>query len=234
MPANITEEILTPLTTDWPQISGLVYPYFLNVVEAEEGFGYWLALIPCVLLAIFAIYWLVAVIIVTVNPKRHDIFKDLARFGVPLDKVADKIEADFRLGIVKIGPFEFGKTFFARRSSVAFQAMLYRDLIWAYLNVTETKSKFGKAVKYEMHFLDKYGMRMKRELKEKEAQQILKLISQRAPWAYIGDDPDNARMWKRERQQMITKVEQQRVRLREDREARMREPQAELAPLIRH
>jgi hypothetical protein len=237
MPSDIEREILTPLQTeDWPEVSGLVLPYYLQVVEAEEGFGYWLGLIPVVILLAVAVYILVAVVIVTVNPKRHDIFRDLARFGVPLAKVAEKIEADFRLGVVKIGAFEFGKVFFVRRSAVAFQAMLYRDLIWARVQIVEERHRGMKPVVHRtMMFSDKYGTTIKWKLDEQEQQQILRLIGQRAPWAFVGDDPAYAKMWARDRKAMIEQVERQRARLRDDRETRREEPQAEyeLAPLVR-
>ncbi|GAP15992.1 hypothetical protein LARV_03787 [Longilinea arvoryzae] len=203
-------EIVQSIETDQPELTGVFLPFMLEtgnfrlngILGIVIGLG---VLAACVV-------GLVKGIRRSGDPNEHPIARRLARLG-PVDFVISRIEGEMTSNHLTLGKAHLTANWLVFAPGSDLQAARFEDIAWIYKHVT-TYRTYGIPVskRFVAKVFDRFGGQMTIEAgnKESKADELVRAIYERAPWALAGFTPDLEKAWKKDRTAFLDAVEQRR------------------------
>jgi hypothetical protein len=203
---EIQREVVDVIYEDEPDLEGIFLPYMLDATDFRTP-GY-LGLIVAAVVLVLSLAGLFTTLRRMSNPASHPAVKSLSRFGDP-NTVAQQIELEMASEHPQVGNLHFTRNWMVHKQSASMEAMRYRDVVWAYKRVTQLRTygiPTGKT--FNIHIFDRFGKSITPSAKELQVDEALSGIAQRAPWAFIGYDGELEKAWKKQREQVISVIDQ--------------------------
>lgn len=203
---EIQREVIDAIYNDEPNLEGVFLPYMVDATDFKAP-GYIGLAIAAVVLA-GSLFGILTATRRMSNPDLHPAVKSLSRFG-DASSVAQQIEVEMHSEHPQVGSLHFTRNWLVHKQHASLEAMRYQDLVWAYKKVTQRRTygiPTGKT--FNIHIFDRHGKSITPVAKELEVDEALRALSQRAPWAFIGYDADLEKSWKKERERVISVIDQ--------------------------
>lgn len=212
---EIQREVVDAIYDEEPDLEGVFLPYMLDATDFKTPGYIGLAIAAVVLLG--CLYGIFTAMRRMSNPDLHPAVKSLSRFG-DASSVAQQIEVEMHSDHPQVSNLHFTRNWLVHKQHASMEAMRYQDIVWAYKKVTQRRTygvPTGKT--FNIHIFDRHGKSITPVAKELEVDEALKGISQRAPWAFVGYDADLEKAWKKDRDHVISVIDQ---RIQENRAAK--------------
>jgi hypothetical protein len=160
------------------------YPFMLDTVPFQRAGYIWIA-VTVVLLALFA--WKgVPALRDAREPELHPLAQRVIQWGDPIGTAA-AIEREWHSPPVKkTRGWKVTENYLIQTAFFAFNVHRFADLLWAYKHITKHSVNFiptGKTYAAHMHFQSGFAQVTGGEL---VINNLLQLMSQKAPWAVLG------------------------------------------------
>ncbi len=212
-----TAEVILKLEQDVPGIQAAFLPFKLQTGDFR-GSGL-LGIIIAIAVLALSIFGLVTVLHRMSDPDAHPILKRLSRFG-PLDFVVSRIEAELASPHATLratsGKLHLTNTWLVNPTLTSLQATRFEDIAWAYKHVFKYRQYFITVSKtYSAMVCDRSGARIQITVGSKEApaDEMMKAILERAPWAIAGYTDELNRAWNKDRPAFLAAVDQRKSQL---------------------
>jgi hypothetical protein len=210
IPSDLYAQLITPVVTKNPGAKEMFVPYMLDQVEDYKFGGYMgLALgLPCAALAIWNLQkvgrrW--------GKPENHPIAKQLSADG-DAATIASQVEQEVNApNTHTISNTTITPNWVFRKTTYSLDALRLEDLVWFYQKVTTHRTNgvpTGKT--YSTMLFDRAGRTFEMNANESQVQEIMTILYDKAPWAISGYSDDLQKMWKKERESMISAVDERR------------------------
>jgi hypothetical protein len=168
-------------------------------------FTHWFPLVLVVPGVIMLGFWLKRIL----NPRAHPIYKELARFGDP-QQLADQVNQEF-VGVKANDVTQFGKTWLAQGNTYGLDLVPWQEIVWLYIhsevrnrvrtNYVRVKSRGGQQLSAPTWAdMDR-------------AEQFLRDLYTRAPWAEVGYSPEIESQWTKQRAEFVARVDARKATL---------------------
>lgn len=212
--ADEQSEIIDDMVAEEPLLEGVFLPYMINTGNFRAG-GL-IGLVLGGLAGLGCVLGLVTYLRRNADPSIHPILKSLNRFG-PIEFTTSRIDAELSgEHPVLAKNFHLTKNWLVHAPAGKFSAMRYEDLAWLYMHITTHKS-YGVTVgkTFTVMAYDKFGEQAQMMVGNKEvvAQEVIREIGQRAPWAVGGFSPELNKAWKKDRETFLAEVEKRKAQL---------------------
>jgi hypothetical protein len=205
---------LTPITDSVArEVAGLVesengvelLPVMLDIVDTPVNWYGGAAVLLVLLLG--GLWGVMTFFQRNANPKNHPTLKKLATYG-DVDKVIDSIDKELGSMPDEVGKLKLTRNWLVQSAGSTFEAIPYRDVVWAYKMIQTGKYNTKT---YYAHVGDKHGKMLAILAKEEQVNQMLQAVMSHAPWAFAGYSEDLKKAWDKDRQQLVTAVEQRKA-----------------------
>jgi hypothetical protein len=209
--AEERSKVIEPLRSELPaeMRSMLNGSKILDMTQAENK-GFWIAgAVLCAGIGLWGVALTLRSVGRTFVPATHPIWKQLDRFGQPVDDVMRAIETDRESGSTKIGPLEVSRRWIVRRSIMNFQAMRIQDIVWVY----GAAQSSGNSTSYVVRVYDRYGVEIVAAVNRKNLEESVNAVHNLAPWALLGTNKEAERIWKENRDDFIRQVDNRKREL---------------------
>lgn len=204
-------QVIEPLRRELPaEMRAMLNGNKILDMTLAENKGFWIAgALLCAGIGIWGISLTLQSIGRTLVPATHPIWKQLDRFGQPIDDVIRAIEADRANGITKIGPLEVSKNWIVRRTMLNFQVMRIQDIVWVYGKVQSSSN----SISYMVCLHDRHGIEITATVNRKKLEETVDALHKLAPWALLGTNEEAKRLWKENRDEFIRQVDNRKREL---------------------
>ncbi len=213
--ADENKEVLLKLEQDVPGVKAAFLPFKLETGDFRSTGAVGILIAAGVL--ILAVIGLVMALRRMSDPNSHPILKRLSRFG-PLDFTVSRIEAELaaphptlRAGT---GKLNLTNSWLVYETLTNVLATRFEDIAWVYKHVFNYRQYFITVSRtFSAMVCDRSGARMQVTVggKEPPADEMLKAILERAPWAVVGYSDDLNRAWNTNRPAFLAAVDQRRT-----------------------
>ncbi len=207
-------EVILSLEKDYPGVQAAFLPFKLETGDFRAS-----SLVGILIAAVLIILSIIGLVISLrrINdPNSHPILKRLSRFG-PLDFVVSRIEAELASPHETLrastGKLHLTNTWLVHDTLTNVLATRFEDVAWVYKHVFKYRQYFITVSKtYSAMVCDRSGAQMQITVgvKEPPADEMLKAILQRAPWAIAGFTDDLQRAWRNDRPAFLAAVDQRK------------------------
>src|SRR3954451_5615292 len=158
-------------------------------------FAHWFPLVLIVPGVIMLGFWLKRIL----NCRAHPIYKELARFGDP-QQLAEQVNQEFA-GVKANDVTQFGTNWLAQGNTYGLDLVPWQEIVWLYIhsevrnrvrtNYVRVKSRGGQQLSAPTWSdMDR-------------AEQFLRELYARAPWAEVGYTPEIEAQWTKQRAEFI-------------------------------
>jgi hypothetical protein len=144
------------------------------------------------------------------DPERHPVWKRVVHWGDPMG-IALEAEHDYDNALMrgKAG-WRLGNKFLMRSTFFTFNVLRFHDVLWAYKKITRHSINFIPTGKTYDAIVACYGGTATIGGKEKQVNELLNFIQQRAPWAIYGFSDQLAATFNKHNADFARGVEQRR------------------------
>ncbi len=208
MSSDEQEHVINDIAKDYPGVKDSFMPFVLDTASYRQPGFIGLAVAAVILL--LSLFGLFTWISRSSNPLNHPIMKGLKRFGDP-QATAGQIEMEMVGDPVTAGKLRFTRSWLFQATNTTFKAMRLNDVMWIHKQVTQRRTNgipSGKS--YAVMIYDRYGTIMTVPAKDKQVDEMIQGVVNRAPWVIAGYNLDIQNMWKSNRQNFIATVDQRR------------------------
>lgn len=208
LPADEQREIVDDFDREYPEYEGAFLPMMLDTSSFRTDGYIWYTVAG---VALAACGWgLVTALRRFSDPLKHPFFKRLAAYGQP-QAVASEIENEMLAPTASINKVSVTNTWLVSRHR-GFHAARLQDIVWVYRHVTKTKYYGVITVRtdHAVHVWDRFGQKIEVQLKEKQANELIELVVQHAPWAIAGYTDELQQVWSKQRADLIVAVDERR------------------------
>lgn len=208
MPGDVREEVIRDIEKEYPDLKDTFLPFMLDTSDFRIPGYIGLAIAAVVLL--LTVWGVFRWISRRGDPLQHPIMKSLSRFGDP-DTIASQIEMDMVNNPAKVGKLSLGRSWLVQSTGSSLSATRFNDVMWAYKSITQHRTNgipTGKT--YAALIWDRHGTCMTVNGKEKLIDETLTELSRRSAGAVFGFSADIQNMWKSNRADFLTAVDQRR------------------------
>ena len=204
-PDSVQSELFSDFRAEVPEDAENLVPLLLDTQDKEVNwYGGGAVLLVLLLVGLWGV---VTFFQRNANPNNHPTLKKLAVYG-DVDKVVDSIDKELGSIPEEVGKLKLTRNWIVQANGGTFEALPYRDLVWAYKMVQTGKYNTKT---YYAHFCDKHGKLIPVLAKEDQVNVMLQAVMDRAPWAFAGYSDELKKAWDKERQQLIVAVEQRKA-----------------------
>lgn len=204
-PSDIQREIFDDIQSEAPDLVEDLVPLVLDTIDKEFQWYGGAAILG--VLALGGIGGIMTFVQRSTNPSSHPIMKKLAPYG-DVDTVIDSIEKELGSMPDEVGKLKLTRNWLIHKNGANFEAIPYRDLLWAYKFIQ--KGKYNTKT-YFAYICDKHGKLVTVQAKEEQVNIMLEAIMSRAPWIIGGYSDDVKKAWDTDRQQLVAAVEQRKA-----------------------
>lgn len=212
MPYEEQTNVIADIERDEPKAKGLFLPFMLDTGDFKIT-GY-IGIAIGAIVGLLCLIGLIRVVRRSVDPHKHPIMRDLARFGDP-DSMAAELDNELDLSDQQKGKIQLTNNWLVTGKGGSFKAMRLNDVAWMYKTITQRRVNGIPAGKsFSMNILDKHGKNIIIPAKEKDVNLMLVQIAQRTPWATMGYSTALAQSWKKDRAGFIQGVESRKTQFK--------------------
>jgi hypothetical protein len=204
-PSSIQSEIFTDFERELPDDVENLVPLVFDTIDKE--FNWYGDAAVLLVLLLGGLWGVVTFFQRNANPKNHPTLKKLATYG-DVDKVIDSIDKELGSMPEEVGKLKLTRNWVVQSSGSTFEAIPYRDVVWAYKMIQTGKYNTKT---YYAHIGDKHGKMLAILAKEEQVNQMLQAVMSHAPWAFAGYNDELKKAWDKDRQQLVTAVEQRKA-----------------------
>ena len=188
IPSDVRTNVITPLLKEHPNASHAFLPFMLDTTGfRDEGYVALALGIPAFVLAC----WLILKVIRRKGEMAtHPVVKAASRYGT-VDHVAQQFDLELQGNSTKIGGATVTQSWVFLPTRFGLKICRIPDLIWAYKKVTRHYHNFiptGKT--YDVIMYDRHGQPLQMKSRQKNIDEMLKVLAARAPWAVFGYNND--------------------------------------------
>lgn len=204
-----TKEIIDDFARQQPDVKERFLPYKLDATPFAHGGNY--AMLSALLLAgALGLFNIVRWILRISNERNHPIMQQLAKLGDLNQMVADvnaSIPADAKDKMITSARWIAGLTEFG------VDLKRTQDVVWAHVTRTQHKTygvNTGKT--FAITVYDRFGKSSQVSFgrKEDKASEFMTQLKTAVPWAIVGHNDEVAKLWGKDRTQLINLVDQRR------------------------
>jgi hypothetical protein len=201
----VQSELFTDFQREVPDGAENLVPLLLDTIDKEFNWYGGAAVLAVLLLG--GLWGVVSFFRRNANPKNHPTLKKLENYG-DIDKVVDALDKELGSMPDEVGKLKLTRNWVVQSKGSTFEAIPYRDIVWAYKMIQ--RGKYNTKT-YYAHLCDKHGKLIAIAAKEDQVNLMLQSVINRAPWAFAGYSDDLKKAWSRDRQQLVTAVEQRKA-----------------------
>ena len=141
------------------------------------------------------------------SPNAHPVYKRLARYG-DARQLAQRVNQDFA-GIKPGNTRYFGARWLAQGHAFGVFLVPWQDVAWLHVYVQKTRNAGSVRVSAYVRVFSRDGDRFGAETgsSPEQAQQLLRELQERAPWAEVGYSPELALKWQKQRAEFLERVD---------------------------
>jgi hypothetical protein len=208
IPSDVQEKILAPIFKENPEAKEVFVPYLLDQ-EANYKEGGYVGLFLGIPAAAIASWNLLRVLKRWGKPESHPIVKSLAKAG-DASAIASAIEQELPAAH-KVGKTTITRNWLLQPTTYGLKTVALGDLVWFYQKVTSHSTNgipTGKS--YTTMIYDRDGRTFEIKAKEKQVEEIMTILYDKAPWAVSGYSDELQKLWQKERQTLIAAVDERR------------------------
>ncbi len=213
--ADENSEVILKLEQDYPGVQAAFLPFKLETGDFRST-GILGILIAITLLAL-SIFGLATALRRMNDPNAHPILKRLSRFG-PLDFTVSRIEAELASPHTTLragsGKLHLTNNWLVYPTLTNVLATRFEDVAWVYRHVFNYKQYFITVARsYSAMVCDRSGTRIQVNAGSKEqlADEMLKAILERTPWAIAGYTDDLQRAWNQDRPAFLAAIDKRKA-----------------------
>jgi hypothetical protein len=195
-----------------PELDGAFLPFMLESEEFKTNTI--LGLVAAVICLLIAVWGSVRALSRLSDVNRHPIMRALRRYGDP-EEIAEQIDHEVNSYHDKMGNIKLTRNWLVHQQGLTFNAARLNDVVWMYKHVLKTKyyGVVTVAKTYSVYLWDRHGHCVTITGKEKQVDEMLQVIYQRAPWIIVGYDQQLENEWKKNRAEVIASVDQRRAQV---------------------
>lgn len=210
--SEIQHQVLDELVKEVPEIDGAFLPFMLETEEFKTNTT--LGLVAAIVCLLIAIWGALRAALRLGDVNRHPIMRALRRFGDP-EEIAEQIDHEINSYHDKLGNIRLTRNWLVHQHGLTFNAARLNDVVWMYKHVLKTKyyGVVTVAKTYSVYLWDRHGKCITITAKEKEVDEMLQAIYQRAPWIIVGYDQQLEKQWKKNRDELVSVVDRQRTQV---------------------
>jgi hypothetical protein len=207
---DFKNQVLNEIFTKYPEEKGVFFPYMLDQTNDYPTMGYFgLVLgLPCLGLAAWNLQKLTRR---WGKPENHPLVKQFANRG-DLATVTAQIDAEMSdPATQKIGKITITPNWFFRPQAYGLDSLPLENLVWFYQKVTTHRTNgvpTGKTYSTVLH--DRDGRNFEFSATEKQVDQVMNILYDKAPWAISGYSDEIQAMWRKQRSEMVATVDERR------------------------
>jgi hypothetical protein len=206
VPTSISKEVYDDILKEEPDLGELIMPWVLDTVD--QSMPWFVGAGAEAVLLLGGLFGL-ATVAGRRNPDNHPIMKRMARFG-DVETVMDQIDNEMAMGEpAKVDKLQFTRSWTIYKTGNDLHFMRTSDIVWAYKHITQTR--YGK--NYAAYIWDRTGHMLNVGSSEKNVDQMIVAVLQRAPWAIAGYNKDVEKSWKNDRSGFVRTVEDRRKQM---------------------
>ncbi len=207
---EVQREVLDELVKEVPELDGAFLPFMLESEEFKTNTI--LGLVAAVICLLIAIWGVLRAFLRLSDVNRHPIMRALQRYGDP-EEIADQIDHEVNSYTDKKGNIKLTRNWLVHQQGLTFNAARLNDVVWMYKHVLKTKyyGVVTVAKTYSVYVWDRHGHCVTITSKEKQVDEMLQVIYQRAPWIIVGYDQQLEKEWKKNRAEVVASVDQRRT-----------------------
>jgi len=195
-------------TKEMRSIRSSFYPFYLDNDSFRRP-GYVVIVIGILFLGLF-IWQALPAWRAWRDPEQHPLAKRVARWG-DLAGLGLEAEHEWNNPLLKgKAGWRFGNKYLLRSTFFTFNALRFRDVLWAYKKVTKHSVNFIPTGKTYEAIVACVGGTAKIPGKEKKVHELLAFVQQRAPWAMYGFSDQLSATFHKHPQEFVRSVEQRR------------------------
>ncbi len=195
-------------TKDMRSIRSSFYSFYLDNDSFRRP-GYVVIVVGILFLALF-VWQVVPAWRAWRDPEQHPLARRLAQWGDPMG-LAVEAEHDWDNPRLKAkGGWRLGDKYLLRSTFFTFNALRFRDVLWAYKKVTKHSVNFIPTGKTYEAIVQCAGGTALISGKEKKVHELLAFVQQRAPWAMYGFSHELSALFQKQPQDFARSVEQRR------------------------
>jgi hypothetical protein len=161
-------------------------------------FGHWfplILLVPGVVVLGFGLWRIL-------NPKAHPLYQYLARFG-DVQQAVQRINAEFA-GITPGDRPQFGSSWLAQGHTFGLDLVPWQDIAWLHIYTQVRNGVRANFVRVRSRDGRQFVMPVAQEA---QAEQLLRVLHARAPWAEVGFSRELEQQWIKERAAFLQRVD---------------------------
>ena len=136
------------------------------------------------------------------NPKTHPLYQYLARFG-DVQQVVPRINAEFA-GITPGDTPQFGSSWLAQGHTFGLDLVPWQDIAWLHIYTQVRNGVRANFVRVRSRDGRQFVMPVAQEA---QAEQLLRELHARAPWAEVGFSRELEQQWIKERAAFLQRVD---------------------------
>lgn len=192
-----------------PELAGKILPVSMSSVAAFDVWGYVLlaVLIPW---TSFTLYRLARAVTGRLQPDLHPLSRQFAALAANETGAAASHERRASLDeelasdlVLSIGPATLTESWLVRPTVFGVRSVRLDQVVWVY------------PVRQQYESFVVFGLRDGRlvpvSLKDDRVSQVIEFVVRRYPWVLQGHEPDRAKLWKRQPQEIVTLVDARRA-----------------------
>ncbi|MDB5302134.1 MAG: hypothetical protein JWO87_3797 [Phycisphaerales bacterium] len=203
VPKDVQSEVIPALERRNPQLHGRILPVLFNGEVAFKVSGYvgLALLVPAGLLVLFNVVRALSRT-VSLDAARHPLVRRLKPFGDPMTIAAEIDREASDQSVRTVGTAVVTRSWVLRPMRFRLIVVRIEDIVWAYHQNTggrHTAMLFTRDGKIRPVWL-----------KKGTVDELLRLVAERAPWAFAGFDVQRLKTWSRGRQEVIAAADERR------------------------
>lgn len=196
---ELDQRVINAIIGKNPEYKGHILPYVLSNVAAFNVAGYLLLtfLIPW---GAYCLWNVARAIMSRLNPSTHSIERRLGAFGDDVAALAENINHEVQVGpVTKYGKSLLTNSWILRPTVFNATCVRLQDIVWVYHAQQSAESFVVTCLRT--------GKMMVVSLKAHQADELVRMIGSRVPWALVGYDKERFKQWKKDPNLMIRAIE---------------------------
>jgi hypothetical protein len=211
IPNNIEEEVLGELIEETPSLQAKFMPIMLKVNNFRTA-G-WIGIALGIIVGTIGVIIIGITLLHIASPESHPIMKSLKTFGNP-KIISQEIDSDLAGETYQDKQITITDHWLIQVKGVRFSITRFEDVIWCYKRVVQHRT-YGVPTGKNFYALvyDRHNNIITIQAKDESINNFLSMIAMKAPWAIKGYSDDVMKLYKKNRQVIIDKVNQNKSSL---------------------
>ena len=205
-PVEVGKQVYDDFIIEYPELENDLLPMMLDT--AYDAMPWYIGAGAEAILLLGGLFGL-ATVASRANHDNHPIIKRMARFG-EAESVMSQIDGEMMSGqVAQVDKLQITRNWVVYKSGNDMNFARITDIMWAYKHVTQTR--YGK--NYAAYIWDRSGQMLNIASKEKNVDEMIIAVLQRAPWAIAGYNKDIEKSWNSDGAGFVRTVDDRRQQM---------------------